>query len=241
MESAIVKEFYNQDLQASAEPYEQRRWFNSAQSKVGYDATNYAVQKYALPTLRDNMTVLELGPGPGTWTKLLLQKAPQASYDLVDISKEMLSQAQAALAEYTNISYTESDICEFTPERQYDYFFSSRIIEYVPDKDKAIATIARSLKTGANGFLITKTPQYKRLFFKKPKAGLHSLQIDCKKISDLLEKHGCEVTAVLPVTFVFPKLKSAFLDRLVFNIGKFLPLYVVKPFTESYAVAFVKK
>ncbi len=105
------------------------------------------------------MQVFELGPGPGTWTKELLTIAPQATYHLVDISEEMLKQAKGNLKGFPNITFTQSDILDFVPQQQYDFFFSSRIIEYVPDKDRAIKIIASALKPGAYGYLVTKTPQ----------------------------------------------------------------------------------
>lgn len=240
MKAEAVKDLYNIDLKTSDEPYEHRRWFSSKRARVAYDATRYAVKKYALPILKDRSEVFELGAGPATWTKVLLEKAPNARYELVDISSEMLKQAKTALREQKNITYVESDICEFKPQKKYDFFFSSRIIEYVSDKDAAVSTISISLKKGAKGMIITKTPQYRRFLIKKPKSDFHSLQIEPKDLSNLLIKHGCSVLQVTPVTFVFPKLKSAFLDRLLFNVGKFMPMYLAKPFTESYAIIFVK-
>lgn len=241
METSEIKDFYNTNLQKIDIPYEQQRWFKSPQTKAGYDNTKSALTTYALPHIGDAVDVLEFGPGPGTWTKCLLKKAPHAHYDLVDISEEMLKQASFALSDYTNIQYITSDILDFKPKKQYDFFLSSRIIEYVPQKDRAIQTIAQSLKSGAYGYLVTKTPQYKRIFGKPISSPMHRHQVSPSVLTKLLTQNGCVVCKTIHVTCVFPLAHSGVLDRLLTKLCRLLPFTLSLPVSESYAIVFQKK
>lgn len=242
METNDVKQFYNTSLKADSSPYEYRRWYATSQARAGYVMTKYAIQRYALPLLKSGQQVFELGPGPGTWTKEMLAHESHVSIDLVDISEEMLAQSRKALMEYENLSFTVSDILEFTPNKQYDIFFSSRMIEYVPDKKVAVQKIVDALKIGAKGFLITKTPHYDRLQAQgKHVAAMHANQIPPEELRRYLEQAGCVVEPVIPVTFVFPKLRLGILDRLIWYIFRTLPFSWGQVFSESYALRFTKQ
>ncbi len=241
METTQIKEFYNQSLQKSGNTYEFDRWAKTPQMRAGYLNTKSALHKLVPQYLSDGMKVFELGPGPGTWTKELLMIAPQATYHLVDISEEMLKQAKDNLKEFSNITFTQSDILDFVPQQSYDFFFSSRIIEYVPDKDRALEVIADALKPGAYGYLVTKTPQYQRLFSNKLVSKVHQTQISPSDLSKLLEQHGLTVIKSLQVTCVFPRVHSGFLDRLLTTICRLLPFSWSASVSESYALVFKKK
>jgi len=241
METNTVKNFYNTTLQNNPTPYEQERWFKSGQHRAGYVATKKAMQKYALPLLQNDMKVFELGPGPGTWTKLMLEHAPQAEYNLVDISKEMLKQAKEALSTHQNISYVTSDILEYSVADQYDFFFSSRILEYVPDKNRAVHNIVQAMHSGAYGYLVTKTPQEGRVFSKRKGSQIHSLQISANDLIKIFQEHGCVVHKKIHVTCVFPKMHSGFLDSLLSRVCTLLPFAFGGVFSESYAIVFQKQ
>lgn len=242
MQTSDIKEFYNTSLKASPNRYEHDRWFKNAQRKAGFVSTKSAVERYALPLIDDKTeNIFELGPGPGTWTKLLLQKSPKAHYDLVDISEEMLAQAKESLPQDADITFIVSDILDFKPERSYDFFFSSRIIEYVPDKDKAVSIIASSLKSGAYGYIVTKTPQQKRGFGTPITSPVHGQQVGPDELVALFEKHNCTVKQRVHVTCVFPGLRSGLADRLLTTICRWLPFPWCTPVSESYALVFVKK
>ncbi len=241
METKQIKDFYNQSLQKSENSYEQDRWGKTPQMRAGYLNTKSALHAVVPRYLHNAMQVFELGPGPGTWTKELLTIAPQATYHLVDISEEMLKQAKGNLKGFPNITFTQSDILDFVPQQQYDFFFSSRIIEYVPDKDRAIKIIASALKPGAYGYLVTKTPQYQRWFGNKVASQVHQTQIDSVALSELLQRHGFEVIDSFQVTCVFPGVRSGFLDRALTAFCRLLPFSWGASVSESYALVFRKK
>ena len=100
---------------------------------------------------------LEIGPGPGTWTRVLFRNHQSAEFDLVDISEETRTQFTREMrAGRANVRYHTSDILQFETGGQHDFVFSSRALEYVEDKRQFAARIADLLVSGAEGCLITK-------------------------------------------------------------------------------------
>jgi trans-aconitate methyltransferase len=173
---------------------------------------------------------------------LLLQRFPDAAIDLVDISKEMLARVRSAIGEREELRFIESDINIYKPEFKYDYFFSSRVLEYIDDKQKFCARIFSILKKGSRGFLITKMPHYKReKFLRKGKSTLHHGQIAPDELKALLHEAGFVDIHMFPVTMVFPLLHSARLNKLVGILFETKAIGRVGSFfAESYCVTFRK-
>lgn len=240
MDTANVKEFYNQAVGSSPTTYEYSRWEKSAQKKASFRNTKWALERYVIPRFVKCKNILEVGPGPGTWTKLLLGVNPQARYNLVDISREMLAQAQHNLTGQSNVRFVESDILDFSSNEQYDGFFSSRIIEYVPDKAKAISIITQHLVPGAVGFISTKTPQTDRPFRRHALTELHKNQIPAQELTALLIANGCTVKSIINVTSVFPLVQSGWLDICLTRVSAWLPFSLTKWWSESYGIIFQK-
>tara|TARA_B100002051_G_C16744327_1_gene646467 strand:+ start:2359 stop:3084 length:726 start_codon:yes stop_codon:yes gene_type:complete len=241
MDTKEVKEFFNSSVSGRVNKYEYDRWFKNAQARASYASTKEAVEKYVLPLVGNDSKVFELGPGPGTWTKLMLDKAPEATYDLVDISQSMLDQARAALPEQSNITLVCSDVLDLKAEQKYNLFFSSRMIEYVPDKNRVVEIISQSLASGGGGCLITKTPQGDRPFKRHNYTEVHKGQIATKDLVSLLEANGLQVKKYFHVTCVFPLVRSGFLDRVTSIVCRLLPFSVGRYFSEAYGVVFEKK
>jgi len=146
------------------------------------------------------------------------------------------------LSRYDNIRFFESDFLRFSPAGQYDFFFSSRAIEYFPDKKALIGKISGLLKSGGQGFIITKTPKYlinKILGRKPPK--LHRGQISPRALKSLLRESGCRDMEMYPVTMSFPIFKSVFMSELLHKIFYRRKLnFISQFFSESYSVKFTK-
>lgn len=122
-DSTDMRAFYNDSLGKSVNPYEYDRWFSTPEREAGYRMTKAAIAEHVLPFLRPDMRVLEVGAGPGTWIKVILEHAPALAVDIVDISDEMLAQAQRGLSNYAQVQYTRSDFATYRPENAYDFFF----------------------------------------------------------------------------------------------------------------------
>lgn len=244
MENELVKVFYNETMPAKfGDDYERERWFADPVRRAGYTLTKEAIERHVLSDESlDPARILELGPGAGTWTKLLRARFPDAYFDLVDISKEMLARARAALGSNEHIRYSESDILEWAPEGTYEYFFSSRVLEYIADKKRFAAKVFTLLEPGGQGFLITKMPHYEReRFLGRTTSEFHGGQIAPVALRDELLAAGFIDVDCYPVTTSVPLLHSA-IANLWF--GRVFARFTLGPvsllFAESYCVLFRK-
>lgn len=223
--------------------YEHSRWFKDPIQKAGYDLTKAAIERHLISDDTLNPArIAELGPGAGTWTKLLVKRFPDAYIDLVDISNEMLTRAKAALEKNERIRYIESDVLDWTPEGKYDLFFSSRVIEYISDKTAFAKKVSGLLQNGGRGFIITKMPHYARdRFLGRAKSEFHQGQIAPAVLMQELRNAGLIDVDMYPVTVSIPLLNSASVNLAV---GKFLAPYALGLFgmtvAESYCVLFRK-
>ncbi len=236
-----MRSFYNETLKKN-KSYEYSRWFSSSEKKAAFLMTYKQIVKYFFPYLNNKSKLLEVGAGPGVWTKFFLDKFTKMSVNIVDVSDEMLKQARTALSKHENVTYTRKNFEEFPLKKEYDLFFSSRAIEYMQDVDVVVKNISDSLITGGIGCIITKYPHYIRSkIFRRKIDDIHKLQISPHKLVRALKNNKCIVKYKVPVTFVFPFINSTMLNLFIYNIFSWLPLIFVQPFCESYMVVFVKK
>lgn len=244
MANTEVKNFYNETMPGKfGDDYEYTRWFKDEIQRMGYAQTKDAITVHVLDDAAlDPSYILELGPGAGTWTKHLLSRFPDASFDLLDISKEMLLRAQKAVGENANVHYIESDILEWKPEKKYDYFFSSRVIEYIDDKRQFCEKIISVLESKGRGFLITKMPHYQReQLLRRAKSDLHQGQIAPTTLQGVFLEAGFIDVDCHPVTMVFPLLHSALANKYLGKLFEGRPLgFFGGLFAESYCVTFRK-
>ncbi len=315
MDAAEVKEVYNKQVKTKfGGDYDHHRWFSDALKEAGYQMTlesirHHFLERSLLPPrsgearryhsaicgVGDSFNdCLELGPGAGTWTKLFLEKCPDAKFDLVDISSEMLKLAKENLDKLADslchseasetkrrislatrsfakvypecnrraqddkekniggggkenencgsIRYFEMDFLDFEPDKQYDLFFSSRALEYIPDKKGAVIKIAGLLKSGGQGFIITKTPKYLRAkLLGREISELHQGQIAPRKLKQLLLETGFKNIEIYPAAMSFPLFQSPRLNLLLFSVFYKERLnFLSQFFAESYCVKFEK-
>jgi ubiquinone/menaquinone biosynthesis C-methylase UbiE len=242
MSNEKVKAVYNDVVPGKfGDDYEHTRWFKNPIQETGYKLTKGAITRHVFDDESLNpVRVLELGPGAATWTKLLVAHFPDAYFDLLDISKEMLTRAQKALGDNNRVRYIESDVLTWGPEGKYDYFFSSRVLEYIDDKQKFCAKIFSVLEPGGRGFLITKMPHYEReRFLGRRTSEFHLGQIAPGALCDELRAEGFIDVDAYPVTTSIPFFNSAWANLL---LGKFFANFTLGPismfFAESYCVVF---
>jgi ubiquinone/menaquinone biosynthesis C-methylase UbiE len=239
MQESDVKEKYNLE---NRDDYEYSRWFSGSISKAGYKMTEKSIYRHVLDKDIKIENYLELGPGPGTWTKLFCKKG-NISLDLVDISREMLASAKKNLSDCGNVTFFEKNFIDFQPDKKYDFFFSSRAAEYFPDKDVFVRKISEVLSDNSKGFIITKTPKYRlnKLLGRKT-SEFHSGQVSAKELSMIFKKNNFKIEGIYPVTFSFPIFKSAMLNMLLFKIfSQFRLNFLSNFFSESYSINFSKK
>jgi ubiquinone/menaquinone biosynthesis C-methylase UbiE len=75
----------------------------------------------------------------------------------VDLSSQMLEQAQAATSD-PRITFVNADISQFDPGERFDRIVSVRVLEYVPEWETVISRFGRLLNPGGRAVVITKTP-----------------------------------------------------------------------------------
>ena len=237
------KTFYNETMpQKLGGDYESARWEKTPLLAAQYRMMTDMLDRLVIPIAHRTSHTLEVGPGPGTWTNLLLEANPGAQYTLVDISKEMLTQAREGLAGHTNVTFVESDLLAFESSQPFDFFFSSRAIEYMPDKRAVARKIASLLAPCAQGAIITKMPKpWLNRLRSRQVSTLHTGQIMPRNLARILKESGLIVDKIRIATATLPGFGSARANSLVYTLLKHLPLFFsLSLFAESYIVIFRK-
>jgi ubiquinone/menaquinone biosynthesis C-methylase UbiE len=129
------------------------RYANSPVSdEAAYQRKLAETQSFFTPTMR----MLEFGCGTGTTA---VHHAPHVQHiDAIDISENMLEigRGKASEAEIDNITFTRATLAEFNADNaSYDVVLSLNVIHLLPDRQAAIAEVARILKPG--GIFVSST------------------------------------------------------------------------------------
>ncbi len=210
------REFNDCAKNISGGNYERRRWFSERGQRENYrvmfDTLNHHLRNISFTRY------LEVGCGPGTWTKLLIGRCPDAHFTLLDISPEMIRQAKKALGQRRNITYVIGDFQAANLKGKFDFFFCSRAIEYFPDKALFVRQVARALSPGGKGIIITKNPslinrKLEALLGRKTPT-IHMGKIRSKELVRLLAEAGLKDGTAYPCIINFPPgIKSFKLSR----------------------------
>src|SRR3989344_7823925 len=146
MKKSFVKKYWN----AAAGTYSYNRWKKSKITVFDYRWTKKSLLKELDPQKSD--VVLEVGCGPGTWTKIIEKMVK--SLTALDISDEMVKLAKKA-TKRTKLHVCEAT--EFKTDKKFDKIFSVRVIEYSYKKEKFLSNIFSMLKPGGKIMIITKS------------------------------------------------------------------------------------
>jgi ubiquinone/menaquinone biosynthesis C-methylase UbiE len=145
--------------------YIHQRWGDSEIKRRHYRQTEMAIRA-GLDRIRPWGDVLEIGSGPAVWTTLYLAEAASAA--LLDISTEMLAQAQTRIEKWDEgqharkTRYIPGDFMEVGIQADsYDTIVSSRAFEYMSDKPAFVRKCFRSLRRGGNVLLVTKNETWR--------------------------------------------------------------------------------
>ena len=236
MKNTYAREYYDSFLKQLPTDYKSARWFSSAEAKLDYDQTKAVLVK-ALgdATFQD---VLEVGPGDGVWTDLIIPKAN--SLTLLDQSIEMINRAKERLKDVTSIFFVHSDFLTYVPEKSFDLVFAIRCFEYFENKTIALQQLSALVKSGGTLMIVTKNPDHATMK-RVQQRELHTGQVSKSEMNALLEKAGFRLERVLSATWRF-KAKYTVL-RAVFRVlhglhtftnGFFKVPFLTEPLTESY-------
>ncbi|MAZ41015.1 hypothetical protein CL654_02770 [bacterium] len=242
MKSEDVASLYDEQIKKKyKKEYEHARWFSDKAKEAEYAMTKTTILRH-LKNIPSCRSYLEVGPGPGTWTKLFFNKDKETTYTLVDVSKEMLALAQKNMPQDASVSLVHSGFLEAQFSTLYDFIFSSRAIEYIEDKSRLVKKLSSLLKKNGHGVIITKNPDPVRLFFRRKKLSkLHQNQIRSTSLKKLLKKEELIVRRITPATVHVPLIGFPALNKFVFALVGRLPLNpLTSVVTESYCVSFKK-
>lgn len=145
----------NQDVfDQAASYYQNLRWFKTRLTRLEYSQTEQALLAELHPS--EQGRYLEIGCGPGTWTKVVAARA--AEVIAIDISANMLEQAQKYIGDLGHVTYVHGDAAEYQPEGQLTGLFSFRVLEYVTGWQNLLTRAAEHIEPGGRVTICTKTP-----------------------------------------------------------------------------------
>jgi len=148
LETNKIKNYFNYD----ANRFANNRWFGSQSAQYDYFITKEILLENLNFFSMDK--VLEIGCGPGVWTKLLSQNV--ALVKAIDISNNMVKEAKLRVQE-RNVIFEVADFLKYYDNQKYDKIISIRAIEYMSDKFNVVNKIYNFLKPGGKVIIITKT------------------------------------------------------------------------------------
>lgn len=153
-----TRQHYNDLIPALQGEYVAYRWHSGPVQRSHYRHTQEAISR-AFQELGPVRKLLEVGPGPGTWTNLCLSNAQDVT--LCDISREMLKQARGHFGEA--VRYVEGDFTadDTVVETEYDAIVSFRALEYMSDKGGFVRRVYEHLAPGGALMVITKNPGWR--------------------------------------------------------------------------------
>lgn len=224
--------------------YEIERWHKRFLSKISYEQTKDCLEEIIAQDDND-LKILEIGCGPGVWSKLLYKKAKKLV--LLDISKEMLAQAKLKFPKSKKVFYVEDDFTRCKISEKFDRIYAIRVFEYFPNKFSVVKKMRDLLENGGRVVIVTKNPSpiMKNTsllccrFFKNNEKILNFIGSKCRflnlyspsiqkdwispqKLGRILKlNHFCNIK-ILPLVGFFPKI-------LPYNLR---PWFI----TESYLV-----
>jgi ubiquinone/menaquinone biosynthesis C-methylase UbiE len=149
--------------------------------------------------IRAGGRILDLGCGSGWATRLLARRAgkdPQNSSQVVgvDISDEMVRQAQAASKEFDNVTFVVGSAAQIPWEENFfDKVLSVESFYYYPDQDRALDELFRVMAPQGRLFILInlyKDNPYSLQWVPKLKVPVH-IRSAAEYVS-LLTKHGFE-------------------------------------------------
>lgn len=99
--------------------------------------------------LRGDETVLDAGCGSGRVTRLLAERLPRGRVVAVDASAAMVEEARAGLADLGGrVTVHRMDLLDLCLPEPVDAVFSSAVLHWVPDHDRAFARLHDALVPG---------------------------------------------------------------------------------------------
>ncbi|HMO60285.1 MAG TPA: methyltransferase domain-containing protein [Roseiflexaceae bacterium] len=120
----------------------------AAQARLGWVKESRTLTWFGL---RDGMSVLELGSGPGYITEQLLDMLPSSAITCLEIDRTLLTQAEHYLHNTADrrVRFIEGSVMETRLEAdQFDFAYARYLFQHLADPIAAAREIRRVLKPG---------------------------------------------------------------------------------------------
>lgn len=124
------------------------------QANLGWDKEFKILQQLGLV---DGMKVLDVGSGPGFYSKLLLENLPSIELTALDIDKKLLSISKETLKDYieNRVKIVEGSILNSgLEEGSFDFIIARFVVQHIKEQTAALIEIKRLLKKGGIVVLI---------------------------------------------------------------------------------------
>ncbi|QBG48403.1 methyltransferase domain-containing protein [Verrucomicrobia bacterium S94] len=92
--------------------------------------------------------ILELGPGTGQLTRLLINRFPEVPIDAVDIAEKMIEHSRARFSRYPQINWIIGDAQNFRGSDPYPLIVSSSALHWVSNLRETFENIFQNLEPG---------------------------------------------------------------------------------------------
>ncbi|KKH48736.1 trans-aconitate 2-methyltransferase [Methanosarcina sp. 1.H.A.2.2] len=83
-----------------------------------------------------NPDILDIGAGTGLLSAFLMERYPDASFTLIDISEKMLDMAKDRFRNNSKVKYIAADYSKYDFSEKYDMVVSAVSIHHLEDKEK---------------------------------------------------------------------------------------------------------
>lgn len=84
----------------------------------------------------ENPKILDIGAGTGLLSAFLMERYPEASFTLIDISEKMLDIAKDRFRGNSNVKYVVADYSKYSFAEKYDMIVSALSIHHLEDEEK---------------------------------------------------------------------------------------------------------
>lgn len=107
--------------------------FSENQNKTGINLRHYSVMDFLINEgLSKKSKVLEIGCGIGTLTQLIQKFVKNGHIHAVDISPESVEMAKKKMTGAKNISFSVSDMSNFSMDEKFDIVVLPDVMEHIP-------------------------------------------------------------------------------------------------------------
>lgn len=105
--------------------------------------------RYLLGELTSQMTILDVGCGPGTITAGLADRVPGGHVTGIDTEPDVLDQAREQAGGRTNVSFTAGDVCGLDfPDATFSVVHAHQVLQHLGDPVTALREMRRVCQPG---------------------------------------------------------------------------------------------